>query len=369
MAAAGESASSEAPSSDDGPEPAIVPPEGEATAAAEAAPVQVPGEITGTVVYEPRTVRQELIEGGPCVEPKPQGEPAIDAARRRLFQTICGAALWFDGLFGEQRHVGAAERATGRLELSLTQSEFWGFKSRARFNVRVRFPNIDERLDAFVGRDDEDEFVRDRNEGFALRSQFRQFEDDDDRWVAGLGYGLPGTYEQRTDFRIGGKGGREPEIFAQGRLRRNWFLGDRTLWHLRETLFWTNRENFGITSAIDFDRVLASNLLLRWANVGTFSEETEGLDWRIAVIVYQNLERRGRAIAYETFVRGETDDVVPLREYGARTIFRKPLLGRDWLFGELYLGYSWPQEEPEEKRAGSYSVGFGVELLFGRDGS
>jgi hypothetical protein len=344
------------------PEPAGAPSAVTASAAPPLEPAPVP-----PIVARRRSVREQLIEGGPCVEPKPEGEPAIDAARRRLFQTICGAALWFDGLFGEQRHVWAAERATGRLELSLTESEFWGFKARTRFNVRVRFPNIDERLDAFIGRDDEDEFVRDRNEGFALRSQFRQLEDEEDRWVAGLGYGLPGTYAMRTDFRIGGKGGREPEIFAQGRLRRNWFLDDRTLWHLRETLFWTNREDFGTTTAIDFDRVLKPNLLFRWGNIGTWSEETEGLDWRSVLVLYHNLEFKGHAVAWEAYVRGETDDDVPLREYGLRTVVRRPLLGREWLFGEIYLGYGWPREEPEEERDGSYSVGFGLDLLFGRE--
>jgi hypothetical protein len=316
----------------------------------------------------PRSVREELIAtGDPCSEPKAVGEEAIDAARRRLFQTLCGAALWFDGLFGVEQHVGAAEKTTGRLELSFTDSAYWGFKARTRFHFRARFPNLDERINAFIGRDDEEEFVRDRNEGFALRSQFRHFEDDDDRWVAGLGYGLPGLYKVRTDFRVGGKGGREPEIFAQARLRRNFFIGDRSLWHLRPTGFWTNRKKWGTTMAIDFDHVLAPNVLFRWANVASWTEETEGLDWRVATVLYHNLESKGRAVAYETYVRGETDDEVPLREYGARAILRRPLKRREWLFGELYLGYGWPKEEIEEEREGSYSVGFGLELLFGRE--
>lgn len=310
--------------------------------------------------------KKRLRESGPCGEVVPDGEAAIDATRRRLFRTVCGAALWFDGLFGEQRHVAAAQRASGRVELSFTESEYYGFKERTRFNARVRFPNLEERLEAFVGRDDEDEFVQDRNEGFALRSQFQDLERND-RWVLGLGYGLPGSYAKKTDFRVGAKGGRSPEIFLQGRHRRNWFVGERSLWHFRDTVFWTNRDGFGTTAALDFDHVLSPRVLMRLGTVGTFSEVTDGVDYRAVAVWYHNLSSSGRAMAYELFARGETDEDVRLREYGLRTVFRRPILDRDWLFGEVIAGYSWVREELEEKRQGSYLFGFGVELLFGRE--
>lgn len=352
----------------DASSPVDVPPPA-SESAAEAAPTTAEPAPT-TPAPDRRSLtkeeKQRLRESGPCGEEAPADEKAIDATRRRLFQTVCGAALWFDGLFGEQRHVAAAQRATGRVELSLTESEYYGLKERTRFNARVRFPNLEERLEAFVGRDDDEEFVRDRNEGFALRSQFQDLERDD-RWILGLGYGLPGSYAQRTDFRLGAKGGRSPEVFAQGRLRRNWFVGDRTLWHFRETVFWTNRDGFGATTALDFDRVVTPHLLLRVGGVGTFSEVTEGVDYRFVTVFYQNLSASGRALAYEAFVRGETDRDVRLSEYGLRTIFRRPILDRDWLFGEVIAGYSWVREELAESRQGSYLFGFGVELLFGRE--
>ena len=134
---------------------------------------------------------------------------------------------------------------------------------------------------------------------------------------------------------------------------------------LRETVFWTNRDGFGSTSSFDFDHLLSRVLLFRWGSVGTVSEETEGLDWRSALVLYHNL-RGHRAIAYETFVRGETE-WVELKEYGARAIYRQSLLGRPWLYGELVTGYSWPRLDPEDERQGSFSIGVGLELHFGRD--
>ena len=343
-------------------------PEAAAAAASAAATgeAEIEGEAPdGSPLQLSEEERQRLRERGPCQPLPPEGEAALEATRRRIYETVCGAVTWFDGLFGERRDVEIAERTSGRVELSFIESEYHGFKVRARFNARVRFPNLEERLEAFVGRDDEDQFVEDRPEGFGIRSQFHSFEDDD-RWVAGLGYGLPGSYAKRTDFRLGAKGGREPEIFAQGRHRRNWFVGDRSLWHFRETAFWTNRDGFGITTALDFDRIMKPRVLVRLGGIGTFSEETDGVSYRLVGVAYQNLSLSGRAIAYELFARGETDDEVRLGEYGLRLILRRPVLGKPWLFGELIGGYSWIRERIVDPRQGSYSIGFGIDLLFGQ---
>jgi hypothetical protein len=289
----------------------------------------------------------------------------IEAARRRLYETSCAAALWFDGLFGEQRHVASARNTSGRVEVAALGSEFEGAKLKTRFHVRMKFPNLEERVEAFFGRDESDDFLRDRNEGLALRSQFSQLEDEDE-WIAGLGYSLPGSYEQKTDFRIGGRGGRRPKIFTQGRYRRNVVLGDASLFRFRQTVFWTNRDGFGTTTSLDFDHVLGDRRLFRWGSAGTLTQETDGVEWRSALVLYRNLGEL-RAIAWEAFVRGETQHEVPLREYGARAIYRRPIFGRPYLFGEAVAGYSWPREEVEKDREGSATLGFGVELLFGRD--
>ena len=98
--------------------------------------------------------------------------------------------------------------------------------------------------------------------------------------------------------------------------------------------------------------------------MGTVSEATDGLDWRSATVLYQNLGSRS-ALAYELFLRGSTGSEIGVREYGARGVYRRPLR-REWLFGELIGGYTWPRESLDERRQGSVLFGFGIELLFGR---
>jgi hypothetical protein len=320
-----------------------------ATAPSEGPPPATPAEE--------RSLR-ELCRVGPPAE-----EALLDNSRRILEETFCGATLWFDGLFGEP-DIENARAVSGRVELSTIHTQADGTEPRARLRLKYDLPNLDRRVNLFLGRDDRDDIVQGRQEGFAIRSSVFGVETED-RWLAGLGYSPPGRWKDRLDFRVGGRLSSAPEVFVQGRLRRNVFLGERSVWRLRETVFYENRDGFGSTSSADFDHVLRRALLFRWGTVGTVSEATDGLDWRSATVLYQNLGKRS-ALAYELFLRGSTGDDVEVREYGARSVYRRPL-NREWLYGELIGGYTWPRESIDEQREGSVLFGFGIELLFGRD--
>lgn len=298
-----------------------------------------------------------------CRERTPEEEALLDESRRYIAETACSATLWFDGLFGGQPDIKNARAVSGRVELSTLYTEADGAQPKARLRLNYELPNLKKRVNLFLGRDDSGDFVRDREEGFAIRSSVFGIETEE-RWLAGLGYSPPGKWSERLDFRVGGRLGTAPEAFVQGRLRRNIFLGDRSVWRLRETVFYENRDGFGSTTSADFDHVLRRTLLFRWGTVGTVSEATDGVDWRSATVLYQNLGSRS-AIAWELFLRGSTGADVSLREYGARGIYRRPL-NRQWLYGEFLGGYTWPRKSRDVKREGSTLLGIGVELLFGK---
>ena len=339
-------------------------------APAEEAPRAAPEDPAGTpaAVEEADTAQAVAAHGsehslrGLCHQP--HGEGFVDESRRILEETFCGATLWFDGLFGGEPDLGNARAVSGRVELSALHTEFDGEDYNGRLRLNYDLPNLERRVRLFLGREDEEDFVTDRREGFAIRSSVFGLESDEE-WLAGLGYSPPGRWLNKTDFRVGGKVKSAPEVFVQWRYRQNVFLGEDSVWRLRETLFYENRDGFGSTSSIDVDRVVRRDLLMRWANVGTISEATQGLEWRSAALLYKNLPGT-RAIAGELFVRGATDAEVKMREYGTRFVYREPL-GRPYLFGEVIVGYTWPRYERDLPREGSTMFGFGFELLFGRD--
>lgn len=310
-------------------------------------------------------VTPELREhlAGSCQQRHEARRQMIERARTQIEETVCGATLWFDGLFGDRRNLDAARGAHGQLETSLEYSSFSGVKSRTRFNVRVDLPNIEDRVSVFIGRDDEDAFARDRTEGFALRSEFPEV-DDRDQFFAGFGFAPRPSERFRSDLKFGVRNVREPRAFVQARMEYLGYADDQDLLQFRLTPFYNTRDGLGVTSGVDYSRVLSPRLLFRWSNVSTYSETTTGMDWRTALLLYQGLGWE-RGLAYETFVRGLTETEVRVREYGVRLVYRQPLPQR-----RLYLvplvGYSWPKEQADQPRRGAYLLGLGFELPFGR---
>src|SRR3546814_3501891 len=71
------------------------------------------------------------------------------------------------------------------LELSENYSQFYGNKVRLRFNAQVPLPNLNRHLSAFIGRDDNDDFIQDRFDNSTLRNNFPNV-DDHEKVFAGL---------------------------------------------------------------------------------------------------------------------------------------------------------------------------------------
>lgn len=333
-------------SSGGAPAPVLTAPEPTEPAVVEAPAPAPPEEVNAFVACRQRAQRNEIM---------------IATASRRVHQTVCGAALWFDGLFGE-RELGAALDSSGRIEISSAYSEFADkTKLRLRFYVRVKLLALEKRLSAFAGIDDEDDFARDRTEGNALRS--RRQPSDRDTFLLGLGYTGVTTDTFQSDFKVGVRNVRLPKVFVQNRFSYAPYSAEDTHVMLRLTPFWNNRDGFGTSTNASVDRTLAEAFLLRWATAGTISQESGGVDWRTAFILYQNL-RGSRALAYEAFVRGRSQAAEALGEFGFRTVLREPFFG-DRLMGELVVGYGWPRDDPALARDGAVDVGIGVEMPFG----
>jgi hypothetical protein len=131
----------------------------------------------------------------------------------------------------------------------------------------------------------------------------------------------------------------------------------------REAVFWQNSEGFGTTTRLTLDRALTDKLLLRWANVGKYTEETNGLEWYSQLTLFQSLNDR-TGLAWQGQVEGETDNEVPTTRSGVRLIMRRQL-DPEWLFLELRGGVSWPRRKLEESREASPEVGIALEMQFG----
>ncbi len=288
----------------------------------------------------------------------------VDDTRIMLEETGCKTALWLDGLFTDEADIESARSTSGYLSTSASYSEFEEFETKVRLRVRLKLPSLKGQTSAFFGREDQSDFISDRVERFSLSSQLPKI-DDRDEWLAGLGYALPGSKRLSVDFRVGASSLSEPRVFLRSRVHYTLYSDPDSVAYLRITPFWQTRDGVGVTVGANYSLVLSPKLLLRLSSIGTTTEANTGIDWSDSATIYQNLAE-GRGMAYQVFITGDSKAPEPLYEYGGRTTYRQPLI-MDKLYGELSLGYTWPRIDPALPREGSYEVGIGLELPFGKD--
>src|SRR3546814_10410109 len=118
----------------------------------------------------------------------------------RVEEMVCTASMWFDGLFGDRYYISESRKVNGMLELSENYSQFYGNKVRLRFNAQVPLPNLNRHLSAFIGRDDNDDFIQDRFDNSTLRNNFPNV-DDHEKVFDGLGRSEEHTSELQSLMR------------------------------------------------------------------------------------------------------------------------------------------------------------------------
>jgi len=291
-------------------------------------------------------------------------DPWIDRAHQGVFNAVWRSAMRMDQWFG-----GAADdeatymQTSGSIAPALLYDEFDGFQARMRFQVDVPLPRLNERLHAFIGRVNRDEYVTERRPGSgAFARQYGPVQEDET--LFGLQYRSPkqgGRFQADAGLRV-----RSPlDPFVKGSWRFNKGSSEQTLYSFRETVFWQNSEKFGFTSRFDVERIFNDSWLLRGTLSGTISQRTEGVRGYFAFNAIRGLPDR-RAFCAELFSEGEHKAAVPLGNYGVKLAYRRSV-SRDWLVLETRLSLTFPKDEPWQTREASWGVGVGLEMFLGTD--
>jgi hypothetical protein len=266
----------------------------------------------------PDTSTQISLE--PCTPNEVGAGDWLDWLNRKVTSSVCGSALWFDGLFGDNYVYAEKDATFGQVFAGMWWDERGGFDPRFRFRVKASFPQFQNRVSIIVGRDDFDNLVTDQYDEAAVFPGSLSG-DEEEAWLFGMGWTpLPGR-ESRLQF------------------------------------------SAGVRVTVPLDPYVRLRYLIRLVTRGTVSQSSMGLDWNVGLRLYQYLGG-SRAIAYLAEVFGETRREVPLHSYGLSATYRQGFL-RPWLFLELSAGLYWPKDILEEKRKINPGLGFGFEMLFG----
>jgi hypothetical protein len=290
----------------------------------------------------------------------------IDRAHRNLHSVLWRASMNVDRWFGaEMPEHSYADQTRGSITPLVLWDEFNGLDQKFRFRVKMPLPYLGDRYDAFVGTFTRDEFVTERDQASgAIPRQRVGGQVEEDETLVGITYREKkegGRFEADAGIRI-----RSPiDPFVKGGYRYSKLMDGGTRLTLRETAFWQNSEEFGITSRVDVERVVSDDWLVRWTGSGTISQESEGVRGYTAFTVYKSLQSN-RAVAGQVFTSGEFDAAVPLGEYGIRAAYRQSIV-REWLVLEVRPSLTFPKDDPDDTRKASWGIGIALEMFFGMD--
>jgi len=299
-----------------------------------------------------------------CAQPQPRDETMLEKVRRNLTLTACASSAWLDSLFGDQIRYDEYRATNGSVSAGALWSRYDGFDPRLRFRVRLQLPQWNEGLAAFAGRVGEENFISDTESDFeALPTrQFGTLEDDS--ILLGLGYSNPHRTGNDFDVGVGVRLDLPLDPYVRARYEVVRAFADHYVFNAREAVFWQNSEGFGTTTRINIDRAINERLLLRWGNVGKYTEETNGLEWYSQLTLFQRVNDR-MGFAWQGQIEGQTDNPVPLTRYAARLIVRRQMTP-EWLFLELRAGVGWPRFKLDEPRVASPELGVAFEMQFGK---
>jgi hypothetical protein len=268
----------------------------------------------------------------------------LDTTRDATYNALWKSAKYIDRWFGSSQDDAVYKKVYGSVSPALLYTEYDRMRSQLRFNMNFPFPEANNRLHAFIGRFDPNEFITERDEpsGAIARTYGSRFE-------AGSGVRLSIPLDPYV------KGS---YVFERGKSASG-------LFSVRETLFWQNSEGAGETTRLDLEKVFHTSWLARYTISGTRSQKSAGLRGYTSIMLLHGMTDR-RAMAFEVGTDGQTQAPVQLHDYGFKIAYRQGILRR-WLVMEVRTSVDWPRDFIYQQRSASFGIGIGFEMLIGTE--
>ncbi len=288
----------------------------------------------------------------------------LDRTREALYETMWRSAEHVDRWFGPAEDETVYKKAYGSIAPALLYTQYDGLRAQLRFNMNFPLPQVNDRIHAYVGRFDPNEFITERDEpsGAIPRTYGPPTEDET---LLGIGYHQPDRGGSRFDAGAGVRLALPMDPYIKGSYvfeRGRAYTG---LFSIRETLFWQHSDGAGETTRFDLERIFDDHLLIRYTLSGTRSQKSEGLRGYSSLLFLHGLSNR-RAVAFEVGLDGQTSAPVPLHDYGFKAAYRQSILRR-WLIMEVRTSLDWPKDFVWQHRSASVGIGFGFEVLLGTE--
>jgi len=272
----------------------------------------------------------------------------IDRVRSHTHSRVCRTVFWVDRLFGDE-HEFDDKNLSGKLSLGFLEDESEGFDPKLRVRIRTRLPNVSNRLNAFVGRVEEDSYISNTevDNGSVTNVGLRSTNDEEDDWLIGLGYRDPNRLDNGFDFSVGAKISGGINAYAKIAHRHLFKVSEQHLWRTTQTVFWRREDKYGFSSNLDYTYLLNDTNILEWDTSFKHTEVNRYTEWITSGIWHHSFDDK-TGLSSRIYVRGETEQEVDIPEFGTAFTFITPFL-RPWFFIETGIDFRWEKEFRRQK--------------------
>ena len=288
----------------------------------------------------------------------------LDRTRAKTFTKTCKAVSWFDNLFGHDEPFDD-QNFRGKITVGFKQDERDGFDPKVRIRIKSQLPNVSKRMNAFIGRVEEDSYISDskpKQDSF-VDSGIKPEDQDEAEWLVGLGYSDPNKINKGFDYSLGAKISSGLNPYAKIRYKHLFDLPERHYLRFAQTLFWQDDDGYGTTTNLNYTYLLGAEDILEWGISAKFTEDESQWEWVTGTTWFHQIGE-DQGISSRIYVRGEEENTESIPEYGISLTYRRPFL-REWLFLETGIEHRWVRPNADEERDGSFRFGLQLEMLLG----
>lgn len=275
----------------------------------------------------------------------------LDSTHSYVSGSTDALAAWIDRFFGLPRSDIESAYSSLRLTLENDWLEGGDHNSAVRLRGKVHLPRINKRLSLI--------FTDESGEDDTIDNGVSSVVEGDEETKVALQYKAREKLRSRLDYRLGIRSSLKARASVRYRYEMPW--GEDNINRFTETLYFIDGEGFGSRSQYDLDHILASNKLLRWANVAKFAEDTDGVEWSSRVLLAKRLDPQA-AVSYFVWAAGKTRPDYLNQAYGLGVRYRRNFY-RPWLFYELEPAYAWRRETRMDQRDGRLQFSAKIEIL------
>lgn len=288
----------------------------------------------------------------------------IDKMRNKTHHRVCRSVLWIDSLFGDE-HEFNDENFTGKVSIGFRQDEEEGLDPKLRVRIKTRLPNVSDRLNAFIGRVEEDSYISNTevDEGSFSQVGLRSTDEQEDEWLIGLGYRNPDIDSNGFDYSIGAKLSSGLQGYARLAHRHLFQPTKRSSWRTTQTVFWHRDDRFGVSSRLDLDHIINDTNILEWDTTVKYTQARERIEWLTSAVWHHSITNK-KGISSRVYVRGETERPNEIPEFGTTFTYVTPFL-RPWFFVETGIDLRWEREFPQREYQNKVRFSLQFQMLLG----